>query len=163
MEYNGAALVAMVGKNCVAIAADKRLGAQFMTVSTEFQKIYPLHDRLYLGLGGLASDVITLSQDFRMKHNLYKLREDRDIEPKTFAHLVSATLYERRFGPWFVEPLIAGLDAKNEPFICSTDLIGCINFAKDFVVTGTAANSLFGMCESLWEPDLVSDCGDCEE
>lgn len=56
-----------------------------------------------------------------------------------------------------MEPVIAGLDKENRPFICSTDLIGCINFAKDFVVSGTTSNQLFGMCESLWEPDLV--CG----
>jgi hypothetical protein len=35
-------------------------------------------------------------------------------------------------------------------------VIGCINFAKDFVVSGTATDKLFGMAESLWEPDLVS-------
>lgn len=34
------------------------------------------------------------------------------------------------------------------------DLIGCINFAKDFVVSGTASPQMYGMCESLWEPDL---------
>jgi len=30
----------------------------------------------------------------------------------------------------------------------------CINYAKDFIVSGTAENQLFGTCESLWEPDL---------
>ncbi len=46
-------------------------------------------------------------------------------------------------------------DGSVAPFICSMDLIGCINFAKDFVVCGTASPQLYGMCESLWEPDLV--------
>ncbi len=36
------------------------------------------------------------------------MKEERTIEPETFAHLVSSTLYERRFGPYFVEPVIAG-------------------------------------------------------
>jgi 20S proteasome subunit beta 3 len=40
--------------------------------------------------------------------------------------------------------------------VCSTVGIGCIEVAKDFVVSGTASDQLFGMCESLWEPDLVS-------
>ncbi|CAO3670594.1 unnamed protein product [Rhizopus stolonifer] len=40
MQYNGGSVVAMVGKDCVAIAADKRLGAQFMTVSTNFQRSF---------------------------------------------------------------------------------------------------------------------------
>ena len=34
------------------------------------------------------------------------------------------------------------------------DLIGALNFAKDFIVTGTAGQQLYGMAESLWEPDL---------
>lgn len=88
---------------------------------------------------------------------MYKLREEREIKPKTFAHMVSSTLYEKRFGPYYAEPCIAGIDSKSgQPFICSMDLIGCINFAKDFVVCGTASSNLYGMCESLWEPDLVS-------
>lgn len=33
-------------------------------------------------------------------------------------------------------------------------MIGCINYAKDFVVCGTATDKLFGVAESLWEPDL---------
>ncbi|KAI9322350.1 nucleophile aminohydrolase [Dichotomocladium elegans] len=154
MQYNGGSVVAMVGKNCVAIAADKRLGQQFMTVSTEFQKIFQGTEKTFIGLPGLATDVLTLAERFRFKINMYKMREERDIEPKTLAHVVSSTLYERRFGPYFVEPVIAGLDKNNEPFICAMDLIGCINFAKDFVVSGTAGPNLYGMCESLWEPDL---------
>ncbi|KAJ2106941.1 proteasome core particle subunit beta 3, partial [Coemansia sp. RSA 922] len=72
----------------------------------------------------------------------------------TFAHLVSHMLYERRFGSYFVEPVVAGLDKNNEPYICVMDVIGCIDSAKDFVVGGTASDNLFGMCESLWEADL---------
>ncbi|KAL0080103.1 nucleophile aminohydrolase [Phycomyces blakesleeanus] len=154
MQYNGGSVVAMVGKDCVAIAADKRLGQQFMTVSTEFQKIFQASEKSFIGLPGLATDVLTLSERFRFKVNMYKMQEERDIEPKTLAHVVSSTLYERRFGPYFVEPVVAGLDKNNQPFICSMDLIGCINFAKDFVVSGTAGPNLYGMCESLWEPDM---------
>ena len=57
--------------------------------------------------------------------------------------------------------MIAGLDEKtNEPFICGMDTIGAIETAKDFMVAGTAPDSLYGMCESMWQPDMVStlDC-----
>jgi len=50
----------MAGKNCVAIASDKRLGAQLMTVSTEFQKVFPATEKTFIGLPGLATDVQTL-------------------------------------------------------------------------------------------------------
>ncbi|KAF9985027.1 proteasome core particle subunit beta 3 [Modicella reniformis] len=154
MAYNGGAVVAMTGKNCVAIACDKRLGVQAMTVSMEFKKTFQIAPKLFIGLPGLATDVQTLAEKFRFKANMYKLKEERELEPRTFAHLVSSTLYERRFSPWYVEPVIAGLDKENRPFIASADLIGCLDFAEDFSVSGTTSNQLFGMCESLWEPDL---------
>lgn len=61
-----------------------------------------------------------------------------------------------RFGPYYIEPVIAGLDPKTfEPFICSLDLIGCPMVTEDFVVSGTCSEQMYGMCESLWEPDMV--------
>lgn len=88
---------------------------------------------------------------------MYKLREERDISPKAFAHLVSSVQYGKRFGPYFTEPIVAGLGGPkgDEPFICSMDVIGCINWAKDFVLSGTASPQLYGICEALYEPDLV--------
>jgi 20S proteasome subunit beta 3 len=145
----------MVGKDCVAIACDLRLGLQALTVSNNFPKIFQYGD-VFLGLTGLATDVSTVSDLFRYKVNMYRLREERAIAPRTFANLVSSSLYERRFGPYFVSPVVAGLDPKTgKPFICGFDSIGCIDFAKDFIVAGTASEQLFGMCEGLWEPDMV--------
>lgn len=138
---------------------------------------------------------------------MYKMKEDREIGPRSFSALASSTLYERRcvcvslrwtrerprlsslnclllrFGPYFVEPVVAGLEEDGTPFIAGADLIGCLNFAKvttshprtpqfpflpasladsftvtqDFVVSGTASSKLFGMAEALWEPDLEAD------
>jgi 20S proteasome alpha/beta subunit len=39
LQYNGGAIIAMSGKNCVAIASDSRLGLQQQTVSCDFQKV----------------------------------------------------------------------------------------------------------------------------
>lgn len=95
---------------------------------------------------------------FRYRVNMYTIKEEREIEPETFAHLVSSTLYEHRFGPYFIEPVMAGISKTPsggiKPFIAATDLIGCLNFAKDFVVAGTASTKLYGVAEGLWEPDL---------
>lgn len=147
----------MKGKDCVAIAADRRFGVQLMTYAMDFQKVFEINEKTYVALPGLATDVQTLYEKFRFKSNVYKLKEEKDITPKKFAHLVSSTLYEKRFGPYYCEPIIAGLEPDGSPFVCSMDLIGCINFAKDFVVGGTATNQLYGMAESLWEPNLEEE------
>ena len=65
-------------------------------------------------------------------------------------------LYYYRFGPWFTEPVIAGLRADNTPFMSGMDLIGAPVFAEDFCVSGTCTPNLHGMCESLYRPDMVS-------
>lgn len=78
--------------------------------------------------------------------------------PLSSYHLIVFCLFffRHRFGPYFVEPVIAGLDPKTfEPYIASMDLIGCPMETEDFVVSGTCSEQMYGMCESLWEPDLV--------
>jgi len=50
----------MVGKDCVAIASDKRFGLQLLTLATDFEKIFKMNDKCYVGLAGLATDVQTL-------------------------------------------------------------------------------------------------------
>ncbi|KLO20027.1 20S proteasome subunit beta 3 [Schizopora paradoxa] len=161
MQYNGGSVIAMKGKECVAIASDLRLGNQALTISCNHEKIFPVSDRVYYGLAGLATDVDTMRQRLRYRVNMYTIKEEREIEPETFARLTSSALYEHRFGPMFVEPVIAGLSKTPsggvEPFIAAADLIGCLNFAKDFVVAGTASDKLYGVAEGLWEPDLEAD------
>lgn len=44
-EYNGGGILAMAGKNCVAIASDRRYGVQFQTMATDKNKLYKMHDK----------------------------------------------------------------------------------------------------------------------
>jgi len=158
MSYNGSALVAMKGKNCVAIASDHRYGVQMQTIAMNFHKIFQMNDQLYLGLSGLATDIETVSNLAKFRVNLYELREGRKISPHAFMSLVSNILYGRRFGPYFVEPIIAGIDRNTgEPYVASCDLIGCPMVPDDFVVGGTCADQLYGVCEVMWEPEMTPE------
>lgn len=109
MQYNGGTVIGMVGKDCVGIACDKRIGAQYCTIDTNSNKIYEMGPRLYVGMAGLATDRITVSQRLNFRKNMFELRENRKLSPKIFASMVSNMLYEKRFGPYFVEPIVAGL------------------------------------------------------
>mmetsp|Transcript_2594 Transcript_2594/g.3984 ORF Transcript_2594/g.3984 Transcript_2594/m.3984 type:complete len:205 (+) Transcript_2594:153-767(+) len=157
LEYNGAAIIAMTGKNCVGIAADTRLGIQAQTVATDFKKVFKVNDKLFVGLAGLATDVQTLDQILRFRQNLYELREERPMTPKVFSNLLSNILYEKRFGPWFVEPVVAGIDEAGKPFLSEMDLIGAPVYTDDFVVSGTCSGNMYGMCETLYKPDMEPD------
>ncbi|XP_032610450.1 proteasome subunit beta type-3-like [Hylobates moloch] len=155
MSYNGGAIMAMKGKNCVAIAADRHFGIQAQMVTTDFQEIFPMGGWLYISLAGLTTDVQTVAQCLKFRQNLYELKEGQQIKPHTFMSMVANLLYEKHFGPYYTEPVIAGLDLKTfKPFNCSLDLIGCPMVTDDFVVSGSYAEQMYGMCESLWEPNM---------
>jgi len=114
-------------------------------------------DKTFVGLSGLASDVQTLSQHLEFKINLYGLKEERQMEPKVVGNLLSSMLYEKRFGPWFCEPVVAGLGKDNKPFLCAFDFIGAMSKNDEFCVSGTASEQLYGVCESFWRPDMNKD------
>merc|ERR1712176_541682 len=130
---------------------------QLSTIGCERQKLFQLTDQTFVGLAGLATDVQTMSQllDFRIK--LYSLREERTMQPKTVGNLVSSMLYEKRFGPYFTEPVIAGLDKDHNPFMCSFDFIGAMSKSNDFVVSGTSTEQPYGVCESFWREGMEKD------
>ncbi|XP_075146484.1 proteasome subunit beta type-3 [Haematobia irritans] len=155
LAYNGGCVVAMRGKECVAIATDRRFGVQAQTIATDFEKVFQFNPRMFVGLVGLQTDILTVRDRLMFRKNLYETRENREMQPARFSAMLSSFLYEHRFGPYFIEPVIAGLDPKTmEPFICNMDLIGCPNVPDDFVVAGTCGEQLYGMCETLWKPDL---------
>ncbi len=54
--------------------------------------------------------------------------------------------------------MIAGLEGEDhKPIICAQDLIGAPCYTNNFVVSGTCAESLYGMCESLFKPNMEPD------
>jgi len=154
-SYNGSCLVAMAGDHCVAIASDRHLGVQMQAVSNDFKRIFQINDRIFLGLSGLATDVATVHEKLRFDVNLLELREERPVEPIRFKNLVGSLLYEHRFGPYFISPVIAGLIPEtNEPFLATSDSIGAFATPNNFAVAGTAEEMLYGVCESLWRPKM---------
>ncbi len=95
-------------------------------------------------------------QKLRFQKSMYELREGRKMRPQTFASMLSNQLYQRRFGPFFVEPIVAGLDpVTKESFVCSMDLIGCVTQPRDFVVSGSSEEQMFGEVSDV--PRLLLD------
>ncbi|KAH8034529.1 hypothetical protein HPB51_025448 [Rhipicephalus microplus] len=157
MSYNGGVVVAMKGKECVAIAADRRLGTRGHTISLVFKRIFEMGLKLYCGPPVLATDTKTVEQRLNCRVNLYEFRKGHSVTPETLGSVISNLLYERRFGPYFVQPIAAGLDPVTKPYICVMNLIGCIDEPTNFVISDTCEEQCYGMCETLWEPDMGPD------
>ena len=63
-----------------------------------------------------------------------------------------------RFGPYFVSPVVAGLDKigenEYESVVCTYDSIGCADRGGNFQVSGTGSELLYGVAETFWKPDM---------
>ena len=97
----------------------------------------------------------------RRKVELYRVKENIDLTPKLFINLVSSTLYEHRFGPFFVNPIVVGLDHTDnyKPYIATYDSIGCLTESGEFQVAGTSSELLYGTCEALYKKILnLNNC-----
>lgn len=81
----------------ISAFSDLRLGQQAQTVAMDFEKVFPVTDKLFIGLTGLASDVLSVNQLLNFRCNLYKLRENREIKPEAFSAMLSSLLYEKRW------------------------------------------------------------------
>jgi len=124
------------------------------TVATDYPKAFQITPRCYVGLPGLGTDTLTVLNKIKFQAKMYRLVEHREMKPSVCANMISNMLYEKRFGPFFVEPVVAGLQPDGKPFICAMDLIGAPVYAEDVALAGTATQAMYGMCESLWKPDM---------
>ena len=73
--------------------------------------------------------------------------------PRTFASLVGTTLYEHRFGPFFVTPMVVGLQ-EGKPVVCTYDSIGTQSTTEKFLVGGTAAQNFYTLCEAYYKDGI---------
>lgn len=151
-------MIAMAGKNCVCIASDTRLSTDLMTVDGNFQRVFKVNDLCLMGVSGLGTDVQTFNSLMKFKMNMYKLKEGKEMKASTYSKLVATTMYEKRFGPYFVSPVIAGLDkisdTEYKPVICTYDSIGYRQHSDIFEVAGTGQDFLTGVSETFYRPNL---------
>lgn len=50
--------------------------------------------------------------------------------------------------------MIAGLGEDGKPFLTGMDSLGAMETSPDIMCAGTAPDSLWGMCESMYRPDM---------
>lgn len=158
MEYNGGTVLGMIGDRCVGLACDLRFGInQLQTVGMGFDKVFQTSPLSLVGLTGLATDIQSVKAQLEYSTKLYRINEGRHMPVDTLSHYIATMLYNKRFAPWFCEPICAGLTENGTPFLSGYDTIGTESFSPDFVASGTAAEQTMGVAETYWRPNLPKD------
>jgi len=121
---NGGSIVAVGGPGFVVIASDTRLSTGYSIYTRDQPKLFRLNDGITLGCSGCWCDVLTLTRliDARMK--LYKHEHQREMSTGAVAQMLSTMLYYKRFFPYYVSNVVAGLDEDGNGCVYSYDPVG---------------------------------------
>lgn len=108
-------LIGIQFKDYVLLAADTVNTFSIIVVKNDMNKIYPLSDRLVMGVSGEPGDSVQFSEYISKNITLYKMRNEFELSPGAAATYIQRNLatYLRSRTPYSVNLLVAGYDTQN--------------------------------------------------
>merc|ERR1712059_140418 len=108
---NGGSVVAIAGDDFVVIASDTRLsGHGYAILSREQPKLFKLSDSTVLGTTGCWCDILTFCKVAEMRLKTYRHTHNRPMTTPAVAQMTATMLYHKRFFPYYISNILAGLD-----------------------------------------------------
>ncbi|MBC7129039.1 MAG: archaeal proteasome endopeptidase complex subunit beta [Thermoplasmatales archaeon] len=153
----GTTTLAMVCKDGVIAAAERRATMGTLIAHKVAKKIYKIDDHLLLTTAGLVGDAQILARYMRVESELYKLERDEKMPVKGAATLMANFLNQRKFYPYYVQLIIGGVDSSG-PHVFSLDAAG--GAIEDiYTTTGSGSPYVFGVLEDNYRKEMSIDEG----
>nr|QBH72811.1 proteasome subunit beta type [Franklinothrips vespiformis] len=121
---NGGSIVAISGDDFAVIGSDTRLSSGYSVCTRNQSKLFQLTDRTVLGSSGCWCDTLTLTRTLVARLQMYQHEHQKDMTTPAVAQLISTMLYYKRFFPYYVSNVLAGLDANGKGVVYHYDPIG---------------------------------------
>jgi len=123
-QDNGGSVVAIGGPGFAVIASDTRLSAGYSIHTRNQSKTHDLNSKTVLGTTGCWCDVLTLTRLMGARIKLYKHEHQKEMTTSAVAQMLSVMLYNKRFFPYYVSNILAGLDEQGNGVVYSYDPVG---------------------------------------
>ena len=121
---NGGTVVAIAGKGYAIIASDTRLSTGYSIYTREQPKMFQITPKTVLGSTGCWCDALTFAKVIESRVRGYLYEHNRMISTQACAQLVSTMLYYKRFFPYYISNIVAGLDEDGNGILYHYDPIG---------------------------------------
>jgi len=122
---NGGSVVAIAGEDYAVIASDTRLsGHGYAILSREQPKLFKLNNTTVLGSTGCWCDILTFCKVAEMRIKTYYHTHNRRMPTPAVAQMTSTMLYHKRFFPYYISNILAGLDNEGKGCVYSYDPVG---------------------------------------
>jgi 20S proteasome subunit beta 6 len=121
---NGGTVLGIAGQGFALIAGDTRHTTGY-SINSRFQpRCFDMGDNIILSTVGFAGDCKALVQALKTNMEWYHHDHNKPMKVAGFARLVRQILYGRRMFPYYVNPIMAGLDEDGVGAIYSHDPVG---------------------------------------
>ncbi|XP_063690384.1 proteasome subunit beta type-1-B-like [Bolinopsis microptera] len=121
---NGGTVVAVAGEDFSVVGCDTRLSEGYSILSRDVSKVKKMTKSGLLGCVGFHGDVLTLTKSLDARLKQYKHTHGKDMSCEAMAQMLSSTLYYRRFFPYWVYNMVAGIDNNGKGCVFSYDPVG---------------------------------------
>ena len=147
---NGGSLVSIAGEDFTVLASDTRLSEGYSILTRDAPHIFKLTPTCLIGCTGFHGDCLTFTKNLEIRLKMYEYEHNKKPSTSAIAQLVSTMLYNRRFFPYYVNTIVAGLTSDGQGSLYSYDPVG--SFERE---TYRAS----GSSSALLQPVLDSQVG----
>ena len=120
-------MVAVAGEDFAVIGSDTRLSERYTILTRNQSKLFPLTAHgtpAVLGSTGCWCDVLTFTRIMELRQKMYATTHDKPMTTAAAAQMLSTMLYAKRFFPYYVSNILAGLDENGKGVVYSYDPVG---------------------------------------
>jgi len=127
IEGNGGSVVAIACEDFAIIGADTILqSTNNMIYTTEQRRLFEMTTKSVMGCTGCWCDVLGLSEQVKLQRQIYEIEHNREMSTEALARITSVVLYKRRFFPYQVYNILAGIDKNGQGAVYAYDPRGDI-------------------------------------
>lgn len=138
---NGGTVLGIAGEDFAVLAGDTRIVSGYSINSRYEPKIFDVGDDIVMTANGFAADGAALIDRFKTQAKWYKFEHnEKRLSIRSAARHIQHLLYGKRFFPYYVSTLIAGLDEEGKGAVYSYDPVG--SYEREQCRAGGAAASL---------------------
>ncbi|MCD6512789.1 MAG: archaeal proteasome endopeptidase complex subunit beta [Thermoplasmata archaeon] len=153
----GTTTVGIVCKEGVVAAAEHRATMGTMIAHKVAKKLYKIDEHLVMTTAGLVGDAQILARYLKAEVELYSLEREEKIPVGGAATLMANILNKTKFAPYYVQLIVAGVDASG-PHVYSLDAAG--GAIEDiYTSTGSGSQFVFGVLEDNYKEGMSVDEG----
>ena len=158
----GTTTVALMCKEGIILAADRRATSGYLIANKNFEKILTISDNIAVTVAGTVSDVQLLVKYIKAELKLKQIRTDRESTVKEAANLLAMFVYNniRKLSmiPGISHFIVGGKDDFGfHVYDLSPD--GSIAEIDDYTTSGSGSVMVYGVLETLYERNMSIEDG----